>query len=270
MALQSSGQITLNEIHVEAGGSSGSQVALSDVDVKDLVGADNNNTAFSDYYGATAANTTSSRVGGGATTTNQFPNANATLSTGNKLVVIIPMYRVQSGSAISNAPTSVTVGGQSATQHVISNQNVASLSYGHINSIWVLETTLSGTQLVTGSTATGTGNNSCEVYEITGHTSATPHATSSSSNYTGTAGTTMSLGNISTVSGGTLLMGITATATGNSSAISTNPSTTVQDVVFSNLNHASARLDGTSAGSNAFTVTNTQSGFFNVVTASFK
>ena len=55
MALPSSGQITLNQIHVEAGGSSGSQVALSDADVKALIGADNDNTAFSDYHGASAA-----------------------------------------------------------------------------------------------------------------------------------------------------------------------------------------------------------------------
>ena len=54
MTLQSSGQITLNQIHVEAGGTSGSEVKLSDADVKALIDANNNNTAFSDYYGATA------------------------------------------------------------------------------------------------------------------------------------------------------------------------------------------------------------------------
>ena len=54
MALQSSGQITLNQIHVEAGGTSGSEVKLSDADVKALIGANNDDTAFSDYYGATA------------------------------------------------------------------------------------------------------------------------------------------------------------------------------------------------------------------------
>ncbi len=54
MALQSSGQITLNQIHVEAGGTSGSEVKLSDADVKALIDANNTDTAFSDYYGATA------------------------------------------------------------------------------------------------------------------------------------------------------------------------------------------------------------------------
>lgn len=269
MALTSSGQITLNEIHVEAGGSSGSQVALSDTDVKDLVGADNNNTALSDYYGAAAANTTSSIAGGGSTTTNGFANCNVSLSSGNKLVVVIAMYRVQSGSAISNGPSSVTVGGQSATLRNINNKNVAASGYGHINSIWVLETTLSGTQLVTGSTMTGTGNNSCIVYEVTGHTTATPRHIAVASNYTGTAATS-DIVTLIGASGGTALFGCTATSSGNSGTISTSPSTTVSQNSFSNLNHASARLDGTSAGSTAYTFTNTQSGFFNIVAASFK
>ena len=54
MALQSSGQISLNQIHIEAGGASGSQVKVSDTDVKALIDANNSNTAFSDYYGASA------------------------------------------------------------------------------------------------------------------------------------------------------------------------------------------------------------------------
>mgnify|MGYP003122232336 FL=1 len=37
MALPSSGQITLNQIHVEAGGSSGSQVGINDSDVRGLI-----------------------------------------------------------------------------------------------------------------------------------------------------------------------------------------------------------------------------------------
>ena len=55
MALQSSGQISLNDIHVEAGGSSGSQATLNDSDIRGLIdkssGAQN---SFSEYYGASA------------------------------------------------------------------------------------------------------------------------------------------------------------------------------------------------------------------------
>ena len=269
MVLPSSGQISINQIHVEAGGSSGTQVKLSDTDVKGLINANTSigNIQFSEYYGAAASNTTSSIAGGGSTTTNQFANCNVSLSTGNKLVVIIPMYRVQSASSIANAPTSVTVGGQSATQHIINNTpNTSVNTYGHINSIWVLETTLSGTQLVTGSTATGTGNNSCIVYEITGHTSATPMATASISNYSSSAATARNINLSSQASGGTVVFGCTATG----GTLTASNSIVVSNNTFSNLNHGAGRLDGTSGGSFTYTWTNSVSGYFNIVAASFR
>ena len=269
MALQSSGQISLNDIHVEAGGSSGSQAAINDSDIRDLAGkSSGSQMAFSEWYGATAANTTVARVGGGSTTTNQFPNANATLSTGNKLVVVVVLLRVQSGSAISNGPATVTVGGQSATLRAIINRNVSSLSYGHINSIWTLETTLSGTQFVTGSGTATTGNNSCHIYEVTGHTSATPHSVAVTSNYTGSASTTDTI-SLSQVNGGSAIFGVTASGFGGST-LSSSPSTTVLNHTFSNLNHAGAHKDNTTAGTTAYTWTNNQSGYFNIVAASFK
>ena len=271
MALQSSGQISLNDIHVEAGGSSGSQAAINDSDIRDLAGkSSGSQMAFSEWYGATAANTTATRVGGGSTTTNQFPNANATLSTGNKIVVVVVLLRVQSGSGISNGPTSVTVGGQSATLRTISNANVSSLSYGHINSIWTLETTLSGTQFVTGSGTATTGNNSCHIYEVTGHTSATPHSVAVTSNYTGSASTTDTIA-LSQVNGGSAIFGVTASGFGGSSiSVSPSSNTTVVNNTFSNLNHAGAHKDNTTAGTTAYTWTNNQSGYFNIVAASFK
>lgn len=55
MALQTSGAISLNDIHQEAGGTSGTQVSLNDTDVRGLI----NSTAgtsvdFNDFYGASA------------------------------------------------------------------------------------------------------------------------------------------------------------------------------------------------------------------------
>lgn len=53
MALQTSGQISLNEIHVEAGGSSGTQVTINDSDVRDLISASSaSEMEFADFYGA--------------------------------------------------------------------------------------------------------------------------------------------------------------------------------------------------------------------------
>ena len=89
MTLPSSGQISLNQIHVEVGGGSGSQVRLSDPDVKDLIGANNSNTRFSDYYGASSSQPTATYLTRGVTGGNGFPNGSGiTLSSGNKIVVI--------------------------------------------------------------------------------------------------------------------------------------------------------------------------------------
>lgn len=56
MPLASSGQLSLNEIHIEAGGSSGTQVALNDSDVRGLISkADNAQNAISEYYGASSS-----------------------------------------------------------------------------------------------------------------------------------------------------------------------------------------------------------------------
>ena len=39
MGLQTSGQISLNEIHVEAGGTSGTECSFNDTDIRDLISA---------------------------------------------------------------------------------------------------------------------------------------------------------------------------------------------------------------------------------------
>lgn len=55
MALQSSGQISLNDIHVEAGGTTGTQASLNDTDIRDLIGkASGAQSSFSEFYGASA------------------------------------------------------------------------------------------------------------------------------------------------------------------------------------------------------------------------
>jgi hypothetical protein len=53
MALPASGTITLNQIHVEAGGSSGTPCTLNESDIRGLIGASiNSSMEFSDWYGA--------------------------------------------------------------------------------------------------------------------------------------------------------------------------------------------------------------------------
>lgn len=55
MALQTTGAISLNDIHLEVGGTSGTQVSINDQDVRDLLGrASGAESTFNDFYGATA------------------------------------------------------------------------------------------------------------------------------------------------------------------------------------------------------------------------
>jgi len=55
MPLQTSGAISLNQIHVEAGGSSGTQASLNDSDIRGLIGKASGATmSFSEWYGASA------------------------------------------------------------------------------------------------------------------------------------------------------------------------------------------------------------------------
>ena len=56
MALQSSGAISLDDIHDEAGGTSGSTCTVNDADIRGLIDAsDGATTSFDDWYGAASA-----------------------------------------------------------------------------------------------------------------------------------------------------------------------------------------------------------------------
>lgn len=55
MALQSSGAISLNDIHIEAGGSSGTLCTINDSDIRGLIGKTSGATSsFNEFYGASS------------------------------------------------------------------------------------------------------------------------------------------------------------------------------------------------------------------------
>ena len=55
MPLQSSGAISLNDIHVEAGGTSGTQASINDADIRAMINkASAVQMSFSEWYGASA------------------------------------------------------------------------------------------------------------------------------------------------------------------------------------------------------------------------
>lgn len=55
MALPSSGQISLNQMHVEVGGASGTQASLNDADIRGLISKSSGvQMAFNEWYGASS------------------------------------------------------------------------------------------------------------------------------------------------------------------------------------------------------------------------
>ena len=64
MALQTSGAISLNDIHVEAGGSSGSNCSINDTDIRGLINKSSGaSMSWNEWYGASAVVTTTLQVG---------------------------------------------------------------------------------------------------------------------------------------------------------------------------------------------------------------
>lgn len=91
MALQTSGAISLNQIHTEAGGTSGTTVSINDSDIRGLTAASGytiptgSGTAidFGDFYGATAWThvlTQGSYTAGGVTYSGKFSTITGSVS----------------------------------------------------------------------------------------------------------------------------------------------------------------------------------------------
>ena len=56
MPLPSSGAISLNQMHVEVGGTSGTQASINDSDIRGLIGkASGATSSFSQFYGASSS-----------------------------------------------------------------------------------------------------------------------------------------------------------------------------------------------------------------------
>lgn len=188
MALPTSGQLDLNAIHVEAGGTSGSACTINDTDIRGLIGKSSGaEMAFNEWYGASAASGTVTYLGRSGTTTSQFGNGYRTLSSGTKLVVVVSIQNFSGSSNTAAAPSNVYCGGVNMTKAVGPGGHYATsggfANRGTQSSIWYLETTQSGSTLISG-TSGGSGSyyNYAYTYEISGYTSNTPYATASANN----------------------------------------------------------------------------------------
>ena len=73
MALQTSGQISLNDLHVEAGGTSGTQASINDSDIRALISkASGAQSTFSGFYGASSSILSTTMTVGSYTDSNAY------------------------------------------------------------------------------------------------------------------------------------------------------------------------------------------------------
>ena len=107
MPLPSSGQISLNQMHVEAGGTSGTQASMNDSDIRGLVSAAaNSQMTFSSFYGASSAATVLSGNSGYIASSQYVPEQRA-------LSALTPhRYGIILGAAPLAAATAITLNGR--------------------------------------------------------------------------------------------------------------------------------------------------------------
>ena len=182
MPLPSSGAISLNQIHIEAGGSSGTTVSLNDSDIRDIIGKGSGaSNSFSEYYGTSASSPSVSYRGRSTTTSDGFPTGYINLSntSGSKVIAVC----LQLGGPNNTYCTAYTYPYNSTTAipltlaaKVDAATPVSGLWGGQLTSaIYYAETTATGTIYISGNG--GSGRSSLTVYEITGYNSKTPYTT---------------------------------------------------------------------------------------------
>mgnify|MGYP001209789212 CR=1 FL=1 len=249
MTLPSSGQITINQIHVEAGGSSGTEAKINDLDIRDMIGkSSGSQNAFNEYYGVSAAAPIATYKGRIQTTSNGFPQGYVTLSSGTKVVVVclsIPGYQ----------NTFCNLGGVAMTLAASNAQN-------SMSAVYYLATSQSGSTLISGNG--GSGRSVGHIWEITGYNSSTPTATAafatSASNYGTSYSETISVAtqyNGVTIGAGTTEDTIPAN---NNNVTVTNSDQLLQVDLELATNHYSWKDENTSLGTTSYVCTQNNAG----------
>ena len=112
-----SGAISLNEMHVEIGGSSGSEVSINDSDIRGLISKTaSTNMSFSEWYGASNTPVAVNFIGRDATQQVVFQTARTHFLAEIKLLLLLLFLSKQHHQRLSAL---YTVGGASLTKAVI-------------------------------------------------------------------------------------------------------------------------------------------------------
>lgn len=172
MTLPSSGAISLNQIHIEAGGSSSTLASLNDSDIRAMIGKSSSaQNAFNEYYGVSASTPSISYRGRATTTGNGFPAGYVSLSSGTKVVVVCLQLAGSGNTYVNLGGSGMTMAAKVDTVTPVSGIWGAA----YTSAIYYLTSSSSGSVYISGNG--GSGRSSLTVYEITGYNSATPYTT---------------------------------------------------------------------------------------------
>jgi len=253
MPLPSSGSISLNQIHVEAGGSSGSQASLNDADIRAMIGKSSGaSNAFSEYRGVSAAQPSVSYRGRTLTTGNGFPAGSVSLSSGTKVVVVCLQLGGGSSTYCNLGSTSMTLASKMGTVAPVTGIWAGIWT----SAIYYVETSTSGSVYISGNG--GSGRSCATVYEITGYNSSTPYTSDTGQNtYLGYAASATVA---SQYNGMTIGSAISEDSYSQSGVTVTNADSIEQIHLESASAHTSWYDAGTPTGNRTYTVTLTNPG----------
>lgn len=130
MALPNSGPLSLNQIHVEAGGSSGTQASINDSDIRGLIGKSSGaQMSFNEWYGASNTVTVSQTISSSTNNYNIASSRPGTYSAGNTQFTLTVNPGVTIGTN-STSSSSLTMGTPWTSGDTVTINNYGALRGG--------------------------------------------------------------------------------------------------------------------------------------------
>lgn len=130
MALPNSGPLSLNQIHVEAGGSSGSTASINDSDIRGLIGKSSGaQMSFNEWYGASNIVTVNQTISSSTNNYNIASSRPGTYSAGNTAFTLTVNPGVTIGTNSTSA-SSLTMGTPWSSGDTVTINNYGALKGG--------------------------------------------------------------------------------------------------------------------------------------------
>lgn len=245
MPLPGSGAISLNQIHIEAGGSSGTTASMNDADIRDMIGKGSGaSNSFNEYYSVSAAAPSATYKGRTLTTGNGFPAGYVALSSGTKIVVV----------ALSNPGYQNTYCNLGSSAMTLAASNAQS---SH-SSIYYLVTSASGSQYISGNG--GSGRCVSHVWEITGYNSSTPVSTAAVQSANNSSGYTKTISLSTQYNGVTIGAGLCEDTIPVNGVTVSSADQLLQIDLESATNHYSWKDENTGTGTTSYVANQTTPG----------